>query len=86
MVVRRRLIIYAYTDFAIFTSVLYFSELGQIQHTCAFEVYNMEIKVHFSFDLANAKYNNWIYSTLRHMNDDYFTLTCKHKMPQQEFN
>ena len=27
-------------------SVLYFPELGQIQHTCAFEVYNIEIKVH----------------------------------------
>ena len=36
-------------------NVLYFtgnlgkySTLGQIQHTCTFEVYNMEIKVHFS--------------------------------------
>ena len=32
----------------IWPSVLYFPELGQIQHTSAFEVYNMEIKVHFS--------------------------------------
>ena len=28
--------------------VLYLLEFGQIQHTCAFKVYNMEIKVHFS--------------------------------------
>ena len=65
MVVRRRLIIYTYSDFAIVgkcavfaqVHVLYvfsgtwansYSMLGQIQHTCAFEVYNMEIKVHFS--------------------------------------
>ena len=51
------LIIYVYSDLskcAVFAQVL-----GQIQHTCAFEVYNMEIKVHFPFDLAYTKYNKY---------------------------
>ena len=42
-------------------SVLYFPELGQIQHICAFEVYNIEIKVHFPFDLTHTKYNKALY-------------------------
>ena len=37
-----------------------YSTLGQIQHAAAFQVYNMEIKVHFPFDRAHAKYNKYV--------------------------
>ena len=35
-----------------------YSTLRQIQHTAAFQVYDMEIKQTFPFDHAHTKYNN----------------------------
>ena len=48
-------------------SVLYFLQLGQIQHTCAFEVYNMEIKVHFPLILPTQSTINVQYAKYRYI-------------------